>query len=924
MWWCTFPLVRALIGRDGELALLEDFLTSDPARKGPRALILRGEPGAGKTALLDHGHRIVSGRSFRMSAQEALSNVALAAASGMIRDLGDGIIPGIGDSSGEGSWLSPIQLFESIRRRLVHDTTILFIDDLQWLDDMSRGLIHFLVQAACTYDDDLRVVAATRPGPAAVVFMDELERARVDHTVIEVGALDEADGIELIRSLGGAMEVSAARSIWERSRGIPYWMISLVVNPEAAVPGSIVDARLRGAGDDAVRALTSLAVAGRPMDTTELASIEDWTSDRARGALDELEGRGLLRRTGSQSQIAHDLVREGVIQNLSEAALVAAHRRIVVWLERIDRPSREARLEAIGHRIAARLPATSAAVDLARSESRVLLGEDGLAVLIQVADTEAADVSVDLLIAVAALASEMGLAGVALERWSVVFHQSFDPNIRAWAAINVASAAMDLDRAAEARQWIELAKQDNPSDPAVGAESLAVEAGLAMLHEHNVEHGHRLAEEAVRLVDSIDPESPVTGVQQISHVKLKALQALHDAHMMTRSHELAAATAQRMVRAGLNPRDRLASLTNVGSTMWHLGRLEEAASVFETVWDESTRTANLPVVARVAPWYAGVLIEIGELGRAKEIAIEGSQIAERLGLTRYERFATRLYHDVSFLTDDWRVSIDRLQADILREKDPHWRLALHLLIASHLNRITPGEPARAMTEIDAAYEDALLADCKRCMTDVLVGGILIAARSGDQDRAGGWQERYRELGIEPDPNLQVNLDHAQALLSDDRADLRLAIQGYEALGRRVSGMWARLDLARAWVLEGNSSEATETYRSLAEDAASIGATTIKEVAEKGLRQLGVRTWRRTDSSESSALTQREREIAALVASGVSNLEIAEALFLSRKTVERHVSNILAKVGCRNRIELARVWGDLTLRDLPDDPNRYLT
>jgi DNA-binding NarL/FixJ family response regulator len=52
------------------------------------------------------------------------------------------------------------------------------------------------------------------------------------------------------------------------------------------------------------------------------------------------------------------------------------------------------------------------------------------------------------------------------------------------------------------------------------------------------------------------------------------------------------------------------------------------------------------------------------------------------------------------------------------------------------------------------------------------------------------------------------------------------------------------------------------------------------------------------------LSRREREIAQLVASGVSNPDIARSLFLSRKTVERHVSNILAKTGARNRTQLA--------------------
>src|SRR5207244_1001227 len=106
--------------------------------------------------------------------------------------------------------------------------------------------------------------------------------------------------------------------------------------------------------------------------------------------------------------------------------------------------------------------------------------------------------------------------------------------------------------------------------------------------------------------------------------------------------------------------------------------------------------------------------------------------------------------------------------------------------------------------------------------------------------------------------------------------------------------------------------AVTVLQSAAATAAEIGAGTLRELAERALRSLGIRTWKRgvapKDDSLLGPLTSREREIALLIARGASNPDIAEALFLSRKTVERHVSNILAKLGTRNRTELAARLG----------------
>jgi len=71
---------------------------------------------------------------------------------------------------------------------------------------------------------------------------------------------------------------------------------------------------------------------------------------------------------------------------------------------------------------------------------------------------------------------------------------------------------------------------------------------------------------------------------------------------------------------------------------------------------------------------------------------------------------------------------------------------------------------------------------------------------------------------------------------------------------------------------------------------------------------------RRQARDADPLTPREREIAGLVAQALSNREIAERLFLSERTVEGHVRNILARTGTSSRVELTRTL----LRDRPPD------
>jgi DNA-binding CsgD family transcriptional regulator len=175
---------------------------------------------------------------------------------------------------------------------------------------------------------------------------------------------------------------------------------------------------------------------------------------------------------------------------------------------------------------------------------------------------------------------------------------------------------------------------------------------------------------------------------------------------------------------------------------------------------------------------------------------------------------------------------------------------------------------------------------------------------------------WQSDGRPAEPNDQLWSKHLGALIALARNDLAVGIPKLEAVvGERrrlglVAGLlWARPDLAAA-LLVSDATRAANELRQAGIEAGTAGATTEERLAELGLRRLGVRTWRRGRASSGEAmldkLSERERQIAMLVAAGNSNPEIANTLFLSRKTVERHVSNVLARTGARNRTDLARL------------------
>ena len=198
------------------------------------------------------------------------------------------------------------------------------------------------------------------------------------------------------------------------------------------------------------------------------------------------------------------------------------------------------------------------------------------------------------------------------------------------------------------------------------------------------------------------------------------------------------------------------------------------------------------------------------------------------------------------------------------------------------------------------------------LDDLMDGGFLWLG-----EEAGRALEEW-DRGKDPDPRAQFLARRAGALLmvrSGDEAtalaELEAAAEDAGRLGLIRDQLWIRLDLGES-LIGTDRERAARVLKDTAETADQLGAVTLQRLAEQALRAIGVRTWRRgasaSDGSPLDRLTRREREVASLVAQGASNPDIARALFLSRKTVERHVSNVLAKLGAHNRAELAARLG----------------
>ena len=929
----------SLVGRRVELAVLESVCSRAKAESRPAAALISGLPGSGKTRLLAELSSRQRATQLRLAGFEAGTRVPLAASGDLLRALGK--TPGAGGllnellSAGghpEDRSLEPLRLFEAARRALLglDGWLLLIIDDLHWVDELSLALCSYLIRSAETEQVGLAVIAASRPAAGGAAFHDSLIKELGSDRVkdVELGPLERDEGIQLIGQLAPQLSAQRADELWTQSKGSPFWLAILVRSGGEEDLAGYVTARQRGLGRDAGRLLALLAVATRSFATSELEAVMAWEELRTDQAIAELERSGLAVTQGMTVHLAHDLIRMSVMAKLPDPLRRELHAQLATWLERQAGPDVQLLHEGLVHRREAGLDANELALRVLQSPRRRLLGRDGLQELARIADSGGSSepLEIALRLAVAQLASELGEQPTALDRWSALASSVSDPTLRATAYLAASRAASRIiERREEAFPLLELAGNEAADDPALSVELASHRATLLQVLKHRGEEGRRAAFQAADKARQLWGDPPLEITPREREAYLAALQGAFDSAVVEEDGIAQLRIAEQMAQLARGSEEgEVWAAHSASAALMFAGRVGEALDSGRRAWTQA-RTRMLPMlILEAGATLATRLIDLGGFEEADEVISECIDLerrvagsAERLAIGKTGTWSIHmLRHQIWMSRGDWRDAVAGLERELALQPDPHFRIALHWHALVWLARCGDSTQSREVyRHIDAGHQDALVGGCRRCAREL---SLRIAEAFA---RLGRLEEAEKELQVWDDngPRAHVNdvlwRRHVAALISlarhdaDGIADLEAVLADRKRLGLIGASLWNRLDLASALV-ESDTRRAADEFRRAGDEAAAVGASTEQQMAELGLRRLGVRTWRRgrTRRGEKAldGLSDREKQIAGLVAAGNSNPEIARRLFLSRKTVERHVSNILARAGARNRTDLARL------------------
>lgn len=918
------------VGRAAEIDALRN-LAATAMSTGPAAAVIFATPGIGKSRLLDEVADVLDAPCAHLQGYQTTREVSLGAAGGLLRELVR--VPVVGErlddilvgDAGKVMAAGSVRLFEAAFRCVLGSGPLALVaDDLQWMDSATLSLLHYLIVAAGSTGAPLLVLCASRPAPEPAAFASQLAAALPAErfSLIDLGPLEEHEGIDLLGALSPGVTRDEAVKLWRRASGSPFWISALAADLVARhdahrSPQDLIRDRCANLGTDPATLFSLLLVAAHPLGVRGVAELLGWPDARVSSATLELVNRALVLERNGAVSIAHDLIRETATADLGEDQRLGMHRRLAEWLEASSGDNVVQLLRALEHRVSAGLDGHGLALRIAGSPRRRLVGAEGLAAIGQIADSAGDANTGQLHKQIAALAFEVGDWATSFERWSVIADRAVQRSERCEAALAAAAAALKLGRPFEVHAFAGTARECADVDPVVAIEADCADAQSLLWLESRVPDALPLVERAMTAATSL--VEAAGGIRSLdsrsSAAYVRAVRSNLDAAIRRADAVTVRRCAELIQQAAPDPGEALAATSDwVFSMLQFDGIPRSAEPRARRALEESRRLAMPYLEVEATHWMGWIAHHLGRLGEASDRMQRAVALAERVGAPR--RFTVpqlrAVLHSIEASRVDWQSNVAAMEPLIDDEPNPHFRLVIRTLHVALVGRFAPSGSHDLGALSARMASDSEVAGCARCHWESVLHYAEAFARDGSLDAAmqaaGSWDAAH------PDPppgGPAARRRYIDALLvahDDPAGSARLfaeAAQAAEEVGYRLMRLWIDLDGATA-AARCDRDRAVDAFERVTLDAGQMGAASELQLAVAALRGLGVRTWRRGPTTSPTALSRREREIAEAVARGASNPEIASALFLSRKTVERHVSHILAKVGARNRAELAAV------------------
>ena len=931
--------VERLIEREAELERLDALL--DAACAGSGGVVLIEAPaGLGKTALLETAAAGARGRG--MTVLQAICGelerefpfgaclqlfadpgagrdpLSLSGAAGLARPLFEREAA-TGPEPDEDRMFALLHGLWWLTAESADDSPLLLtIDDAQWADDPSLRFVEFLgrrldglpvaicVAARTGEREDDAALEAIRAGPlAATVRLEPLSDGAVAELVAtELGDVDEQARAACASATGGNPFYLRQLLATLRERGADRDRHP-VSSIRTATPESVsraVHARIARLGIEAQSLAEALSVLGDGAPLRRAASLAELGPAAASGAAERLAVTHVIRDRDGLS-FAQTIVREAVYSELPAARRRHAHGRaaklladencdpelIAAQLKRADGLGRAWAVVVL--RAAARRAAAGGAHEAAVDHLRRALDEPPPA-------SERAAVLAEL-----GTAELLNGDPACVERLREALAAAEDPALRARTAAALSRALVFAARVPDAVDALRTAIAElGDGEPELSSGLRAELLGMSLV---DLSCRRELAVEVASAVEDAERLDPVTDAQLLGVVALETTLSRSASH----AHGLAERALDEGRLLDQVPPDHVAAIGAI-ATLLITDRDQAAERWLEQAGNTARRSGSVRALAVVACLRSRGAFRWGALAEAEEEGRTALRLATEHGWPFGIPTAIACVADP--LIERGELAEARELTSILDQVGELVETQLFQMARECRARLelAGGEPAEALRLALACGKwEAAWGATNSGFTHYPWRGTAALAHLalGEREQAAALAAEQLEVahsfGTARSIGLALRIVALSGAAEERAAGLERAVETLRDSPARPELAKALADLGGELRRQRRRAAARERLYEALDLARRCGATALASAVREELRAAGARP-RREATSGSSALTPSERRVADLAAGDLGNRAIAQRLFLSRRTVETHLTSAYRKLEIAGREELA--------------------